>query len=144
PEGETGRQPRRPLVTRGDVHAKFPLGATVTLEQLEHEPHPVLARLREHEPVSWLPALDGWLVTRHDLATAVMRDANTFTVDDPRFSTARVVGPSMLSLDGEPHAGHRAAFAAPFRPSAVRERFAQAAATEADRLIDDFVRADIA
>ena len=24
----------------------------------------------------------------------------TFTVDDPRFSTAQVVGPSMLSLDG--------------------------------------------
>ena len=53
----------------------FPLGAAVTLEQLEQDPHPVLARLREHEPVSWLPALDGWLVTRHDLATAVMRDS---------------------------------------------------------------------
>ena len=33
----------------------------------------------------------------------------------------------MLSLDGEAHARHRAPFAAPFRPRAVRERFAQAA-----------------
>ena len=52
-----------------------PLGAAVTLEQLEHDPHPALARLREHEPVSWLPALDGWLVTRYDLAVGVMRDS---------------------------------------------------------------------
>jgi cytochrome P450 len=116
----------------------FPIGATVTLEQLEHDPHPVLAQLRQAEPVSWLPALHGWLVTRHDLAVAVMRDAGTFTVDDPRFSTAQVVGPSMLSLDGEEHARHRAPFAAPFRPTAVRERFADQAAAEAERLIDGF------
>ena len=83
-------------------------------------------------------ALDGWLVTRHDLAVAVMRDAATYTVDDPRFSTRKVVGPSMLSLDGDAHAVHRAPFAPPFRPLAVRERFAEAARTEADRLIDSF------
>jgi cytochrome P450 len=116
----------------------FPIGASVTLEQLDQDPHEVHARLREHEPVSWLPALDGWLVTRRDLSLAVMRDATTFTVDDPRFSTAQIVGPSMLSLDGDAHARHRAPFAPSFRPTAVRERFAQATTTEADRLIDGF------
>ena len=118
-----------------------PVGAAVTLEQLEQDPHPTLARLREHEPVSWLPALDGWLVTRHDLALTVMRDAAAYTVEDPRFSTARVVGPSMLSLDGDEHAVHRAPFAAPFRPLAVREWFAGAARAEADRLVDAFEHA---
>src|SRR5947209_10681777 len=44
----------------------------------------------------------------------------------------------MLSLDGEEHARHRAPFAAPFRPTAVRERFADQAAAEAERLIDGF------
>ena len=82
---------------------RYPLGAGLTLAQLDADPHGVLARLREHEPVSWVPALDGWLVTRRDLCIEVMRDAAGFTVDDPRFSTARVVGPSMLSLDGDAH-----------------------------------------
>jgi cytochrome P450 len=59
-------------------------------------------------------------------------------VEDPRFATAQVVGPSMLSLDGEAHSRHRAPFAAPFRPRAVRDRFAAAAMDEADRLIDTF------
>jgi len=113
----------------------FPLGTTVTVEQLETDPHPVLAILREHEPVSWIPALDGWLITRYDLALDVMRDAATFTVDDRRFSTAQVIGPSMLSLDGDPHARHRAPFVGPFRPRAVQSRFADAVALEAGRLI---------
>jgi len=73
-----------------------------------------------------------------------MRDAGTFTVDDPGFSTAQVVGPSMLSLDGEDHARHRAPFAAPFRPTPVKERFAQAASAEAERLIDAFADAGTA
>ena len=119
-----------------DAEQAFPLGAAVTLEQLDQDPHPVLAALRHDEPVSWLPTLNGWLVTRYDLAATVMRDSSTFTVDDPRFSTAQLVGPSMLSLDGDAHARHRAPFAEPFRPRAVRERFADAAADEAERLID--------
>ncbi len=115
---------------------EFPLGAEVTVEQLDCDPHPVLARLREHEPVSWIPALDGWIVTRYDLVTEAMRDSATFTVDDPRFSTAQVIGPSMLSLDGAAHERHRAPFVGPFRPAPVAERFAQPTADHANRLLD--------
>ncbi|MFC8243899.1 cytochrome P450 [Streptomyces chartreusis] len=113
----------------------FPLGAATTLDELTRDPHARLAQLRAHEPVSWLPELDGWLVTRRDLAMSVMRDAETFTVDDPRFSTAQVVGPSMLSLDGDRHARHREPFAAPFRPRAVHNGFASFIEREVDRLI---------
>lgn len=120
--------------------ASFPLGAAATIAQLEQDPHPLLARLREREPVSWLPALGGWLVTRRDLALQVMRDPDTFTVDDPRFSTAQVVGPSMLSLDGAEHTRHRDPFAHPFRLDAVRARFADFVGAEADRLLDAVAR----
>jgi len=135
------RTPLPDPTASGSQERAFPIGAAVTLEQLDRDPHPTLARLREQEPVSWLGSLDGWLVTRHDLAQAVMRDAETFTVDDPRFSTARVIGPSMLSLDGEQHARHRTPFVGPFRPAAVRERFAHLAGAEAHQLIDGFAAA---
>jgi cytochrome P450 len=120
---------------------RFPVGAGATLAELEGDCHPLLARLRDREPVSWLPVLDGWLVTRHDLATQVMRDAQTFTVDDPRFSTAQVIGPSMLSRDGAEHRRHRAPFAAPFRRGAVHARFAQLVAEETERLVDELAPA---
>jgi cytochrome P450 len=114
----------------------FPIGADASLEELEDDPHTLLARLREREPVSWLPVLDGWLVTRRDLAMEVMRDPETFTVDDPRFSTGQVVGSSMLTLDGKEHRRHREPFARPFRLAAVRERFTRVVADETERLID--------
>jgi cytochrome P450 len=123
-------------VVAAEREARFPIGAAAALEELERDPHPLLARLREREPVSWLPALDGWLVTRRDLALAAMRDAETFTVDDARFSTGRVVGPSMLTLDGAEHARHRDPFARPFRLAAVRERFSDLVEAETERLLD--------
>ncbi|MFC4049684.1 cytochrome P450 [Actinomadura syzygii] len=118
-----------------DLTSRFPLGAAVTTAELDDDPHPRLARLREREPVSWLPALGGWLVTARDPAQRVLRDAAAFTVDDPRFSTAQVVGPSMLSLDGPVHTRHRDPFARPFRPAPTRERFTAFVAAEVDRLV---------
>jgi hypothetical protein len=109
----------------------------VTVAQLADDPHPVLRQLRASEPVSWLPALGGWLVTQADLAEAVLRDGRTFTVDDPRFTTARVVGPSMLSLDGEDHRRHRDPFARALRTALMRARLADAARAHAARLVAD-------
>ena len=118
------------------VAAGYPLGAALTLDRLDADPHGPLAALREQEPVSWVPVLDGWLVTRRDLCIEVMRDAGLFTVDDPRFSTAQVVGPSMLSLDGDEHRRHRDPFALALRGPEVRERFTRRIAEEAGRLVE--------
>jgi hypothetical protein len=106
-----------------------------SLEELEQNPHPALARLREQAPVARVPALGGWLVTGYSAALAVMRDYRTFTVDDPRFSTARVVGPSMLSLDGPAHARHRAPFASAFHHGDGGPKLAAFAEAEAQRLV---------
>jgi cytochrome P450 len=109
--------------------------ADVTLACLEADPHPALARLRAAGPAVWVPALGAWLVTGYDLAVAVLRDARTFTVDDPRFSTAKVVGPSMLSLDGARHARHRGPFSRAFRNDQVHARLASFTRAEAGRLV---------
>jgi cytochrome P450 len=92
-----------------------------SLTELADETHPTLHRLRETSPVSWVPAIDAWLVIGHAMATEVMLDAGTFTVDDPRFSTQQVIGPSMLSLDGSAHRRHRDPFAGPLPASKISE-----------------------
>lgn len=106
---------------------------------LAADPHPRLAALRAHAPVAWVPALNGWMVTEREAAVAVMRDSGTFTVDDPRFTTAQVIGPSMLSLEGPEHARHRGPFTEPFRPRAVHTAFTRTAVRETDRLLDGLV-----
>jgi cytochrome P450 len=114
---------------------QFPVGASVTTDQLDRRFHETLATLRSAEPISWVPALGAWLVTGRDLAVEIMRDAATFTVDDPRFSTAQVLGPSMLSLDGAEHARHRDPFAEAFRLPEVRRRFTDSVALLARRIV---------
>ncbi len=117
----------------------YPIGANITLADLSGNVHPILRRLRASEPVSWLPVLKAWLVTRHDLAIEVMRNAKTYTVDHPGFSTAQVVGPSMLSLDGNEHRRHREPFESPFRRQAVEVRFSVPVAAHIGELLDGIV-----
>ncbi len=139
PPGERQAVPRPD--GSGGNRGPFPLGAAVTMRDLDGELHPLLRRLREREPVSWLPVLGGWLVTRRDLALRVLRDTRTFTVDDPRFSTARVIGPSMLSLDGTEHQRHRAPFAEAFKLAEVQARLEEFVEAEAARLVSGFAAA---
>ena len=114
------------------------LGSSVTVGDLEGDPHALFAQLRACEPVSWVPALGGWLVTSRDLAIEAMLDPDTFTVDDPRFSTSKVVGPSMLSTDGSEHTRHRQPFAVPFRAAVVHAEFSTWVDAEARALVNRF------
>ena len=115
---------------------RTPSAEWVTLEALEHDPHPVLARLRAEHPVVFVPALGMWIVTSRTLAMAAMLDHEGLTVDDPRFTTGQVVGPSMLSLDGTEHARHRSPFVGPFRVRRIDEIFTAAVAADVEALLD--------
>ncbi|HEX3955408.1 MAG TPA: cytochrome P450 [Trebonia sp.] len=108
----------------------------ISLAELDRDPHPLLARARERSPACWVPELGGWLVTGYDAAVAVLTDPATFTVDDPRFTTARVTGPSMLSRDGAEHTRHRAPFAHAFRRAEFTARLGEVTAAEAGRLAE--------
>lgn len=122
------------METGTDESSRFPVGAKVTLGELETEPYGALRRLQQAEPVSFVPALGAWLITGRDPAIEAMRDAERFTVDDPRFSTGAVLGRSMLTVEGMEHDRHRGPFAPSFRPGVVREKFDHFLTTEATRL----------
>ena len=112
----------------------MPPQCEVSLAELAADPHPLLARLRERAPVCWVSALGGWLVTGYSAAVEVLGDPAAFTVDDPRFTTARVTGPSMLSVDGTGHARTNGARCRAYRPAELTERFAGFTRAEAARL----------
>ncbi|CAN5737281.1 cytochrome P450 [soil metagenome] len=127
----------RPQYLRARTGTVRHVGAeALTIDDLSGNPHPHLARLRAASPVAWVPVLGSHLVTGRLAALDVLRDPATFTVDDRRFSTAQVVGQSMLSLDGADHARHRHPFVAPFRPRQVDNRFGGFVTAQVDRLLE--------
>ena len=80
-----------------DLAARFPLGIEVRLADLDVDPYPMLAKLRRDEPVSWVPEVRMWFVTRRTLVVDVLRDARRFTTEAER-STIRSVTRSTTSF----------------------------------------------
>ena len=57
------------------------MGAAVEFEDLERADRvEVFDRLRAAEPISWVPAMGGWLVTSYGLARQVLGPRASFTV----------------------------------------------------------------
>ena len=99
----------------------FPLGASITVEQLSADPYPLFARLREREPVTWAPAVGQWLITSRDIAMEVLRDHERFRTDDPHSPIRDTFGAQMLSTEGEAQRRYKSACAPPFNARAAEE-----------------------
>ena len=80
---------------------------SITLADLEADPHPILAELRELAPAVYVPSIDMWLVTRWDDVVYVCESPNLFTANTDPSWLRECLGENMLTLDGEPH--HRLA-----------------------------------
>ncbi len=111
----------------------------IGLAALEADPDPILADLRAHEPVAWVPALDMWLVTRWDDVAQVDAHPEIFSAaTDPSF-LARALGPNMLTVDPPEHTRLKDALGPPFQSGSTAGRFAAEDLTAlADDLIDAF------
>ncbi len=100
------------------------IGDTITLAGLEADPDPVLARLRDHEPVAWVPALDMWLVTRWEDVDHLERHPDNFTAATDPSLLARALGPNMLTCDPPEHTRLREMMLPPFQPGGRAGAFA--------------------
>lgn len=140
--GSLRRMDRQSLTSPGDDRSRrFPLGASVTHAALEDDPYPIYARLRAHEPVSWVPAHGMYFVTRYDLCRDILLDDQTFVVGFDRSPVLDILGRHMMSTDGALARRYKHAHRHPFVASAIRERLETRIAAQADRLIDTFAGA---
>lgn len=115
---------------------RFPRGAAITFADLDEQGRVgALDELREAEPVSWVPALGGWLVTGHALAREVLSPRSGFTVWADANLVRASLGVMMLTSDGDAHDRQREPFDQPFRMRAVSERFSRPVADRVERLI---------
>jgi cytochrome P450 len=114
------------------------VGESVTLAELERDPYPVYARLRDEEPVSWVPAVQLWLVTRHDDVRAVDLAPDVYTAATDPSTLNRTMGQNMLGSEGTHQHWIRAVVEPPFRPRDVEERTQGMIPKLAHELIDGF------
>lgn len=114
----------------------FPVGAAVTLDDLEQAGREhVLDELRAREPVTWLPALGGWLVTAREPARQVLLPKSGATVEAQQNMVRASLGRMMLTVDGDEHERYRQPFEGPFRAREAERLFAESIRAYARELI---------
>ncbi|HJP88498.1 MAG TPA: cytochrome P450 [Candidatus Limnocylindrales bacterium] len=92
----------------------------VTVEDLERDPYPIYAELREHAPVAYMPCLDAWMVTSWATVEAACTDPVAFPASVAHSPTDRALGGiSMMTTDGDPARRRRRPFDPTLRPRAV-------------------------
>ena len=115
------------------------VGESITLEELERDPCPIYARLRDEEPVSWVPAVQLWLVTRHDDVRLVDLTPDLFTAETDPSTLNRTMGKNMLGSEGPDQQRIRRITEIPFHPRDVEERTQGMIPKLAHELVDSFV-----
>lgn len=111
---------------------------TITLEELERDPYPIYSRLRDEEPVAFVPAIQLWLVTRHDDVRYVDLNPELFTAATVPSTLNRTMGVNMLGSEGPHQRWIRAIVEPPFRPRDVERRTQGMIPRLAHELIDGF------
>jgi cytochrome P450 len=120
---------------------QFPLGARIGLEELSADPYVAYSRLRSAEPLSWLPALNMWYVTRYADVRRILLDPELFTTHWPGSTIQDTFGVHMLTSEGAQHDRYRRPAQPFFSPKAIREALEGRMSSLATRLIEDFAQA---
>jgi cytochrome P450 len=116
---------------------RFPAGAQMGFGDLEDAGgEAALDTLRDAEPVSWLPALGGWLVTGHAAAREALSPRTATTVEAEPNLVRASLGRMMLTADAAEHTRMRAPFEPPFRMRESTAAFGAAIGETADALVE--------
>lgn len=126
------------ITVDAERRTRFLRGAALTLDDLTRAGREHLVdAVRDHEPVTWMPALGGWLVTSRDAAREVLSPTTPMTVEVEQNMVRNSLGPMMLTSDGESHDTQRRPFEAPFRNRDIEARYGERITALAHRLIDE-------
>ncbi|HYO57260.1 cytochrome P450 [Archangium sp.] len=119
------------------------------------DPYPVLEELRTKTPLSYWKEGRGWLLTRYEDATAVLRDARRFSPNQAEWEFASVVGSAaqipelvelnksgLFALSGSDHARVRKLVSPALTPRAI-ERLRPELQAIVDEILDGVAGRDI-
>ena len=125
---------------------RFPIGREITLAELDRDPYPAFDRLRRHEPISWIAALNMWYVVGYEDVRTALLDSSRLTTESAQSTILDTFGAHILTSEGAMHERYRQALRHPFTPAFIRTHLEAAIGAASTMLIDGFEhqgRADV-
>jgi cytochrome P450 len=95
---------------------------TITVADLEADPFPIYATLRQTTPVAYVAAANVWFATRWEDVETVTKSPELFTSEAPTSPVELSFGkPTILTSEGETHSALREGIEPHYRPRKVAE-----------------------
>ena len=113
----------------------------IDIAELERDPYPIYARLRDEHPVCWVPELNMYFVTRYADVTAILQDTDRYVVGTERSTVFDTFGEHMMTVEGELHDRYKKAHQPFFLPATIRENLENQIREHSNCLIDGFAGA---
>jgi cytochrome P450 len=126
------------VVFTADPKESFPIGSSISLEELARDPYPTYARMQNDEPVSWVPVLGMYYIVRYEHVQAVLKEPGRFAVGTEHSTLFDTFGQHMLTVDGALHDHYRSAFQPHFQAGTLRNQIESRIRDHVDRLLDGF------
>ncbi len=114
------------------------IGASIGVEDLERDPYPIYARLREEAPAAFVESVGLWLLTRWDDVQHVVKSPDTFTAETDPSTLNRTFGKNLLGSEGAYHRRVRSIIQPWFRHQAIGHFPDEVVAPVAHDLVDGF------
>ncbi len=125
-------------------NARFPIGHEITLAELDCNPYPAFARLREREPISWIPALNMWYIVGYEDVRTALLDTTRLTTASAQSTIFDTFGAHVLTTEGTTHDRYRQALRHPFTPTFIRAHLEPAIVAAATALVDELQNCGLA
>ena len=115
------------------------VGSEISVPQLEADPYPIYAQLREGQPVCFVESVGLWLVTRWHDVQHVDKTPDLFTGETEPSTLNRTFGKNLLGSEGAYHDRIRKIIYPWFRVGAIGDYPDNVITPIANELVDSFV-----
>ena len=85
----------------------LPVEFNINYEDFVVDPYPVLSKLREAAPISFVPQLNAILLSKHDDIFVCEKNTSVFSSIQPDGLMTKLMGQNMMRKDGEEHKKER-------------------------------------
>ena len=123
---------------------RFPIGHEISLAELDCNPYPAFARLREREPISWIPAVNMWYIVGYEDVRTALFDTTRLTTASTQSTIFDTFGAHVLTTEGTTHDRYRQALRHPFTPAFIRAHLEPAIVAAATALVDELQKHGLA
>jgi cytochrome P450 len=114
------------------------VGSEISVAQLEADPYPIYAQLREEQPVCFVESVGLWLVTRWDDVQYVDKSPQLYTGETEPSTLNRTFGKNLLGSEGAYHDRIRKIIYPWFRVGAIGDYPDDVISPIANELVDGF------